>query len=162
MVHANLMLDSAYLWLSTVLTGKSLPERERFFGSVREVRKASQAVLPVFFKQADGCLVNKSSFDTMVELNPQIEKEMMVFLSSDKLLHGMFCFHRHLSADIKTQMTKTALNIHTTPAGKQILTLFQIDTIMPFKPSMLDTTVALLDKRDHIEGRLMIKKRREL
>jgi len=160
-IHAGYMLDTASFWLSTVMATMNLPEQERFFGSVREVKKVSQAVLPVFFKQADACLVSKNSFKTMVELNPQIGKELMVLLTSDKFMYGMLCFHRYLSADVKKQVTKSALNMHTTSTGKQILTLFQIDSITPFKMSLLDSTVALLDKHNYTEGRLLVKKRRE-
>ena len=159
-VHANLMLDDAYIWLSNVLTGKHLPDRDRFFASVREVKKASQAVLPVFFRQADVCLVGKSFFNTMVELNPQLGNELTVLSSSDKLLYGMLCFNKNLSSDIKAQIIKGALNMSTTPAGKQILTLFQIDSIEAFKPGMLDTTVALLNKyNQHRVGTLARKRR---
>jgi ABC-type phosphate/phosphonate transport system substrate-binding protein len=159
-VHAGYMLDSAHLWLSTVLSGKNLPEQERFFGSVLEVKKTSQAVLPVFFRQADACLVSKNSFQTMVELNPQIGKELTVLLSSNKLMYGMLCFHRYLNADIKTQVINSALNMHTTVTGKQILTLFQIDRVTPFKMSLLDTTLSLLDKQNSAKGKLLVKKQR--
>jgi ABC-type phosphate/phosphonate transport system substrate-binding protein len=159
-VHAGYMFDTASFWLSTVLAGKNLPEQERFFGSVREVKKVSQAVLPVFFKQADACLVSKNSFQTMVELNPQIGKEIVVLLTSDKFTYGMLCFNRYLSADVKMQVIKSALNMHTSPTGKQILTLFQIDRITPFKMSLLDTTLALLDKQNYPKARLLVKKQR--
>ncbi len=152
-VHSGPIIETAHLWLSSVMARRSLPDYERFFGSDKEVNKASQAVLPVFFKQSDACLVSKSAYETMVELNPQIGKELTVLLSSDKLLDGIFCFHKLLRADIKAKMTKIAVNIHSTASGKQILTLFQIDDITPFNPSMLDPTMALLDKRKHPEGR---------
>jgi len=160
-VHAGYMLDTASFWLSTVLESKDFAEKEGFFGSVREVKKVSQAVLPVFFKQADACLVSKTSFQMMVELNPQIGQELTVLLTSDKFMYGMLCFHRHLSADVKTQVIKSALNMHTTTMGKQILTLFQIDRVTPFKMSLLDTTIALLDKQNCPKERLLVKRQRK-
>jgi ABC-type phosphate/phosphonate transport system substrate-binding protein len=159
-VHAGYMLDTASFWLSSVLASKNLAEKEGFFGSVREVKKVSQAVLPVFFKQADACLVSKTSFQMMVELNPQIGQELTVLLTSDKFMYGMLCFHRHLSADVKMQVIQSAFNMHTTTMGKQILTLFQIDRVTPFKMSMLDTTIALLDKQNCPKERLLVKKQR--
>jgi hypothetical protein len=60
-------------------------------------------------------------------------------------LDAIFCFHKQLRADIKSQITEVALNIRATPTGKQILTLFQIDAITAFKPSLLDITLSLLN-----------------
>ncbi len=160
-VHYSTLIDSARLWLNNVLARRNLPDPERFFGSDKEVNKASQAVLPLFFKQADACLVNKSAFETLVELNPQIGKELIVLSHSDKLVYGLLCFHRYLNADLKKQLTKTVLNLHTTPGGKQILTLFKIEGLTSFNPSMLDTSVALMDKRNHQDGRLLVNKQRE-
>lgn len=160
-VHVDQMRDIAYIWLSTVLAGHHLPEPDRLFVSVREVKKASQAVLPVFFKQADVCLIGKNLFNTMVELNPQLGKELTVLVSSDKFLSGMFCFNKHLSADVKAQVMKTAQNMYATPSGKQILTLFQIDTIEAFKPEMIDTTIALLNKYNQHGRGSLAKRHRE-
>src|SRR5271157_4849131 len=78
LVHSSPLIDIARLWLNSVMARRNLPDYERFFGSDKEVKKASQAVLPVFFKQADACLVTRSAFETMVELNPQIGRELMV------------------------------------------------------------------------------------
>jgi len=97
----------------------------------------------------------------MVALNPQIGKEIMVLLSSDKLMYGMICLNKHLSSAVKMEVISKALKMHTNPTGKQILTLFQIDIITSFNPSLLDTTVTLLNKRNHLDGSLLVKKRIE-
>lgn len=143
MVHAY-MLDSAHLWLHNLMSSKRLAHGERFFGSVQEVKKASQAVLPVFFKQADAVLVTKNAFETMTELNPQIARELVIINSSEKLMYGMICLNKHLSPSVRSDIMNSALNMHRSIAGKQILTLFQIDTISPFRPALLETTLALL------------------
>ncbi len=160
MVYPGPIADSAYLWLNNILAQRNLPDHERFFGSGKEVNKPSRAVLPVFFRQADACLVIRGAFETMVELNPQIGKELMVLSNSDKLLYAVLCFHKYLNAEVKKSIMKRAFSLHTTPAGKQILTLFHIDSIVPFNPSVLDTSVALIDKRNHQDGGLLVKKQK--
>ncbi|HMK55940.1 MAG TPA: PhnD/SsuA/transferrin family substrate-binding protein [Dissulfurispiraceae bacterium] len=145
MVHAY-MLDSAYIWLSNVVHHKKQPLKDKFFGSVQEVKKASQAVLPVFFKQADAVVVSKNAFETMSELNPQLAREMMIIHSSEKLMYGMICMNTHLSPTIKKDIMNSAVSMHRSPAGRQILTLFQIDNITAYKPSMLFATMALLNR----------------
>ncbi len=152
-MHSGILIDTALLWLQSIAAQENLPARERFFGSIQEVKKASQSVLPVFFKQADAGLLAKASFETMIELNPQLGKELMVLVSSEKLLYGLFCFRKDLSADVKTEIIQNALNIKNTPAGRQIFTLFQIDNLTHFNPSFLNTTFALLGDKSHSKGK---------
>jgi len=160
-VHEGFMLDASYLWLSVLLKNKHLQDRDRFFGPVKEVKKVSQTVLPVFFKQADVALVAKSSFDTMVDLNPQLGREMIAIATSGKILYGMFCFYKYLNPDIKRLVLQNAMNMHTTATGKQIFTLFQIDRVTSFKPHLLDSTAALLAQSERREGKNTVRSQKE-
>ncbi|MBA4374540.1 MAG: hypothetical protein C0402_16945 [Thermodesulfovibrio sp.] len=157
-IHSGILGDSAHLWLHSVLAKRNLPEKESFLGSIQEVKKASQSVLPVFFKQADAGLLARAAFETMVELNPQLGKEMTVLLNSEKLLYGLFCFRKDLGADIKKRILDNALNMRTTPTGKQIFTLFQIENVTPFNPSYLTTTLALMNEQNRLKERISGKK----
>lgn len=143
-MHAY-MLDSAYLWLNTIIYRDKRSQKEKFFSSIQEVSKATQAVLPVFFKQADAVVVSKSTFETMAELNPQLAKEMMIIHSSEKLMYGMICINRSLNSAIKKDVLYGATNMQRSSAGKQILTLFQIEHITTYKPAMLQNTLILLN-----------------
>lgn len=157
-LHAGVLRDTAHVWLRSILARKNLPDRERFFGSIQEVKKASQSVLPVFFRQADAALVARSSFETMVELNPQIGKELIVLSSSEKLLYGVFAFNKELRDDIKRRILDNSINLHATAAGKQIFLLFQIEDISPYKPSYLASSVALLSNQNTLKARGSSKK----
>jgi hypothetical protein len=57
-------------WLNNLLSESNLPMSQEFFGQIRTTHKISGAVLPVFFKQTDVCLVTQSGFETMSQLNP--------------------------------------------------------------------------------------------
>jgi len=157
-MHAGVLLDSAHLWLRSVLAKTNLPEKESFFGSIQEMSKVTQSLLPVFFKQADAAVLTRNSFETMAELNPQIGKDMTVLLSSEKLLHGLFCFRKDLNADIKAMVLNNALNLKDTQAGRQVFMLFQIKTITPFKPTHLTTTLSLINDQNRLTGRVSNKK----
>lgn len=161
LIHEGYMLDAEYLWLNTLLERKHLPDKDRFFVSIREARKVSQTVLPLFFRQADAAIVSRNAFDTMADLNPQIGKELMVLDMSDKLLYGMFCFSRHVKPEMKALVINNALNMHTIPAGRQIFTLFQIDSVALFKPYMLDTTLALMSSVNRHSAKDMTRRNKD-
>ena len=153
-VHTDTLLDSARLWLHAAIASEKWSHRKSFFHSEKEVKKVSQAVLSIFFRQADAALVSRGGFDAMVELNPQIGKELTVLRKSDKLLDGIFCFQKNLRSDLKTEMSSVALNMPTTQTGRQILTLFRISSIQPFVPQMLYSTVALVNAHSNIHIKL--------
>jgi len=159
LIHAGYMYDAEILWLSEQLYRKHLPDKDRFFSSVKEAKKVSQTVLPVFFKQADAALVSKGAFETMVDLNPQIGKELVTLDVSDRLLYGLFCFNKTLSADVKSMVIRNALNMHLTAAGKQILSLFQIDKVIEYNPRMLDTSLTLVSSANRHSGKETAHKR---
>jgi len=144
------LLEISYVWLNSLLRYRHLPERHRFFGSSAEVKKAGQAVLQVFFRQADVCLVNRSAFEAMAELNPQVGKDLVVLFSSDKLLEAVFCLNKYLSSNAKKQVMEAAGRAHKSPVGKQVFTLFKIDNLTPFTPRLLDSTAALLEKNSRL------------
>ena len=157
LVHSGIMLDHANLWLDILLANYNLPKKDNFFGAVKNVPKLSSAVLPVFFRQADAALVIRGSFEMMAALNPQLERDLMVITSSDKILYGMFCFRADLPADAKTEMLKSVLNIQSTPTGKQILTLFQVDSLTEFKPSLMTSTIGLLSRHNNMKKSVLGK-----
>ena len=141
------------LWLDSQLLKRGLEETERFFGMVKQVRKTSQDVLPVFFGQRDAALVRKSSFETLTELNPQLERELTALTTSPRLLPALACFPAEEDAEIKRFVRKAVLTLHQSPKGKQILTMFQAEKILPFSPELLEPVADLVRDYDVLKER---------
>jgi hypothetical protein len=85
------------LWLNDFLKSQGLSGMEQFFHSVLVAEGPSQAILPVFFRQADACFVPRQMFETMVEMNPQVGRDLQILGHSpphcartyrDSLRHG--------------------------------------------------------------------------
>jgi ABC-type phosphate/phosphonate transport system substrate-binding protein len=116
--------EIASLWLNAVLAKKEMPAARLLFGSMKEVGKAQQAILPVFFRQVDACVVNRSAFRTVTELNPQIGRDLSVLAASAELPTGITCFHPDLSEAEKKEFIRISMKRVDSPVGRQILTLF--------------------------------------
>ncbi len=101
------------MWLDTFLVKQGLTRSKYFFTNIKEVDKVSQAVLPVFFKQADACLVSRSGFETMVELNPQIGEQLAIQATSPGFILGGVFFRRDFRADIKKLIMDTCMKFST-------------------------------------------------
>lgn len=141
------------IWLETILLKNMLPETGKFFHSVRQLEKVSQAVLPVFFRQADACIVRETAFETMVELNPQIGRKLVAIASSSPLLIGAICYREGFNENDLNIITKSALNLHTSVRGKQVLSIFKIDRLVSFIDSTLETTKEIIEEYENLKGR---------
>lgn len=134
----------APLWLDTELLRNKLPIGARFFGKITYVKKASLAILPVFFKQANAALVTRSSLETAGELNPQLTQQLQVVKASPELIPGVGAYRKGATSAAVALYRTQALKLGLTPAGKLILNLFQTDGIVEIHESDLRVTRAFL------------------
>jgi ABC-type phosphate/phosphonate transport system substrate-binding protein len=130
------------LWLDNVLYQQRLPESARFFQPLRMVDKPSQAVLPIFFQQADVCLLPRWAYDTMVELNPQVGSETKILVTSPILPKGALFMRKGVSAR-KQAIVEDSIRMVETEKSKQLLTLFNSERFTKYQPQFLQTVIDL-------------------
>lgn len=121
--HSNNSL--ARPWLDLALLTNALPAAPEFFKSISAPRKLSATVLPVFFGSMDAALVPRRGYDTMCELNPQIRKRLTIIAQSGLLLSRVICFNAHPGTPYAERIRTALRTMHESPAGQQILNLFQ-------------------------------------
>jgi ABC-type phosphate/phosphonate transport system substrate-binding protein len=136
--------DIYHIWLETLLMREGADhDIDSFFSSVKEMRTVANVVMPVFFGQVDACIVSRQIFDLTSELNPQIGRELTVIARIEKLAHGVIAFDRRLPEETRQKFRQAFLTLHETPAGQQLLMLFQVRKLIPFQPDYLKATEAL-------------------
>jgi len=148
----------ALLWLDTLLLKRGLPESKNFLRSVRMVDKVSQAVLPVFFRQADACIVTLDSWKTLCELNPQLKKQLRILEQSPGYLGAVFVIRKNLPLQNRERFVKTTLAAQAKPECKQILMLFRFNGLVKFKQSHLKTIEALVKENNALKSKRDQKK----
>jgi len=133
-------VGAALHWLDTLLAAGRLGPQERFFGNVEVVGKPSAAVLPVFFGKKSACVVDESSFKIMKELNPQVGLALQVVAISEKFADVLICVREHgwPSDALRAETIQALADLPRDPGGRQILTLFKIDQLVPFRDEYLD------------------------
>ena len=82
--------ETGSLFLDTLLLRNRLPASGQFFAVLEPKRSFSQCVLSVFFGKADACIVEDLVYATMVELNPQLGKQLTI-LERFTGNHQQFC-----------------------------------------------------------------------
>jgi len=136
------------IWLETELLRKGFPLPKKFFFSIKEVGRSTQAILPVFFGQADACVVTAASYDTMVELNPQVGKRLHCICKSEPLMRGLGCIRTDVDQDTKDEIIRVVAGVDKDDVReRQLLTLFGVEELATFRESAMDSVIRL--KREH-------------
>jgi len=136
-------LDMYIAWLETMLMEEGGKGINSYFSSVKETRTSAKAIMPVFFRQADACIVTRQVLELTAELNPQINRELMIISRKGKLSQGVIAVDRRLSEERKEKLRQAFLTLHQTPEGQQLLMLFKVRKLVPFIPGYMKGTEAL-------------------
>lgn len=150
LIQAGVMGEVSLMWLDINLRKKKLPETNRFFQNIKEVAKASNAVLQVFFKQSDACIVNRRTFETMVEQNPQLGESLLVIFSTKEFPKGIFSITKSMDAILINKIVETALGLQEHSSGRQILMLFHVYGIKTFSHSYLSNLTLLMQEHNSL------------
>ncbi|MBL9127057.1 MAG: PhnD/SsuA/transferrin family substrate-binding protein [Verrucomicrobiales bacterium] len=140
----------AVTWLDLVLSKEGQPPVASFFGARSHQKKLSAAVLPLFFRQLDTCVVDRLGFETLVELNPQVGKQLGAVLTSPEFVPMVFCMRVGYPATIRKQLVETLKTLHESEAGRQVLTVLQFERFRPVEPDALRGSLALLEEHDRL------------
>lgn len=144
--------DFGKTWFETLLLRQGLdPDR---YATEESVDKASRAILPVYFGQADACVAPLASFSTMVEMNPAVGRELVALATSPAMAPGIVCFTREIDPGRKPDIIHTLNTLHEDPEGQQVLNLFRRDRMYPFDAAQIEPVRAILEEhRKLLESR---------
>lgn len=143
-VFQNPRASLAMPWLDSLLRSLGKPASAQFFGKTVPATKLTRALLPVFFRQADACVVTRDGFNTACELNPQLSKQLRILAASPKVVPVVFCFRGDYKSPFRDRLLVELPSISATPAGQQFLTLFQCDSLEQGEGTVLESGLALL------------------
>ena len=145
------------LWMEVELLRRGLGESDAFFQRVKEVDKTAQAVLPVFLRNADACLVPEEQFATMVELNPQLDRELVALEVSPAACYGVVCLRPGYDLARWAELDQQLLRLHELPLGRQILDFFHYGRLVRFDPSYIENPQALADEYEKLRAKAVAK-----
>jgi len=132
-------------WLAVSLWSEGLESPKQLLGRMTRSTKLSQAVLPLFFGQADACVVTRRGLNTMVELNPQLAQRLKVLLASPTMEGTLFACRKDYPVRLKNNIFDRLMELKSTPPAKQIAMLFQSPGFTVRSGDCLRSSNALLD-----------------
>lgn len=148
--HLTMMTSPAMtlatVWLDVELSKHTLPPTTELLGSILKFPKPAKVVLPVFFGQADACLVTRRAYDTMVELNPEVGRQLSIIATSPICIAALFGLRSDYPSGLKEKTIRAFAGLHQTSHGRQLLALFQTEKIIECPISSFENSLALLDE----------------
>jgi ABC-type phosphate/phosphonate transport system substrate-binding protein len=143
----------AELWADVLLADAGVPGRQKAFSSVRFVEKRGHAVMAVFFKQADLAIESRSSFETAVELNPQLGKELKVLARSPQLLPGLVCINNQMDTNQRRLYIEKITRMHELARYRQAFMIMHMTRLSTWDPGFLDSARALVNRQRALQAR---------
>lgn len=136
--------DLSRAWLDKVLAERDLPDCDRLFTRIRHVKKPARAVLPVFFDQADACVVTRNALEVIQELNPQIGQRIEALFHSKGLIRRLICATPKPAPEDIDTFVKESVHIDHNADTLQAMTIIQMRRFHYVSDEGLEATRELL------------------
>jgi ABC-type phosphate/phosphonate transport system substrate-binding protein len=117
----------------------------------------SKAIMQVFFHQSDAALVTMETFDLVCEMNPQLRNSLRTLSVSQPFIAGCFVFNPTFHGTLRERFENVLMELHTTQAGLQLLTVFQASRIERHPVSILADTIQFLEKEGRRKQKISAK-----
>ena len=150
-----LVLDSTFTvladaWLAVSLARAGLGHPSKVLARLSRHPRPNQAILPVFFGQADACLATRRTFETMFELNPQLSRKLKTLHASPKMISAFLICRKGYPEHWRTPMLEKFNRAKDSESAKQVLTLFQAFRFTTIPGDALRPSLDLLDAADRL------------
>ena len=130
--------DVGMAWIDVLLAEQHLGRVKTYFGPVNKATTASACVHPLFFGKNAACVVDEIGFDILKEMNPQLGR-LRVLAKSPPLLESIVAIPVY-PHPYQEELTEALRQLHTTPRGEQILTVFKTERLVSIGAATLETT----------------------
>ncbi len=141
------------MWADVMLADVGVPQGERAFASVKAITKKGHAAMAVFFGQADFAIESLTAFDTAVELNPQIGRELTVLARSPQFVPGLVSLNNAMGPNVQRQYVDKASRLHELGRFKQAFVILRVTRIVPWNPQYLESARALVERHRALRAR---------
>jgi len=136
--------DNPHIWLNNLLSSNRLGKMEKYFKAIEISDKSLPVILKVYFGQADACIISEDNLNLATEMNPHLAKKIITIETSEPILRSILADRKSKSEENKKLLLDNLLNLDQSAEGKQILTLFKIDKLVPFKKDYLETSYKII------------------
>jgi ABC-type phosphate/phosphonate transport system substrate-binding protein len=144
--HRGQLSEMKIIWLETLVLREGGRDINTFFKITKDVMKPSSAIMAVYFKQADFCIVTRNVFEVATELNPQLRKELAVLSETSPFAGGIIAVRKDYSHRNRLIIGDILATLHQDVQGQQLLTIFHKNRLVPYRPGNLTSMEIILNE----------------
>ena len=119
-----------------LMKGKLDPSR---LASIKKEKRSSALILQLFFNQGDAVLINRNAYEAALALNPQIGERVQVL--DEFTFKGrsptIGLFSPQVAPEHREVITQAAMKIDKTVRGRQVMEIYQTESMVESKVSDL-------------------------
>jgi len=105
-----------------------------------ETKNGGQAILKLFFGKSDVAITSQATYDIARELNPQVGERIVPYKRVDLPIGSYAYIRKGIDPRLYDDIIRYSLQIPETTRGKQVLVMFQTDTVETCTLKDLETT----------------------
>lgn len=140
--------DLEVLFMNTILLRNKLPEMQTFFSDRIEAKSTNVALMDVFFGKSDVTVARENEYNTAVELNPQLAKNLIILDKSPAMLSALGVINNKRITEQEFMDFLASFNsIIQNKDGEKLLALMQIDSVNAVYSDEVSNVESLLDER---------------
>jgi hypothetical protein len=144
--------EVAKIWFENLILKETNADLDTEMKKVVETQNDSNPVLKVFFGSAEACIVGKSYYETMCELNPQLKKNTKIFKTSTRLITGIIATHKFENRELLDSLYHKANNLNNDIYGAQLFALFKINSLLLYNEEYLQPLRTLIEENNRLKN----------
>lgn len=148
--HHSFLQCLAPLWLDNLLVERGFAAVDSFVGKTGHDENLTQVLLPVFFKQADACVVSRQSLEMTAELNPQLGRKLAILESSKKMIPMVVAFRQDYAPPYYQDLLEVLRHLHESEEGRQIMAIFKMNKFVNLSRSYMDPSLELISSHTRL------------
>jgi hypothetical protein len=108
--------------------------------------------------QADAAVVTRASLEINRQLNPQLNRTLIVPAESRNLSDGITCLTHSAPESFRARFIQSVMRLNGTKSGQQLFTLFQSNGVTHFPPVQPEGREQLLHEHERMKTRTAQRK----
>ncbi len=150
------MGEISKLWLENLLIGEKIGSNG-FFSKITEHKNSSQGIISVFLGKADACIIDKSSYLALIEMNPKFKNGLKIIAESSSFALGLTCMRKSFTELEQKELIDISLKMKNDIYGNQIFKIFKISGLCPFSQEALHYLESLFIENEKFKKGILRK-----
>ena len=138
--------DIEEVYLNTLLLRDNLSEIPIFFSQRLYAKNPNIAIMDVFFNKSDITIVRDSEYKTAIELNPQLERKLIILNKSLPYIPAAGSVRKEIPSASIAELMRAIEKYGEADGGKKVLSFSQASSIQKISMKDIQSTRDLLNE----------------